>query len=131
MVRVNCLKDESGKIIVKQEMIKKRWKEYMEQLINVENDWDGIVECGIAEGARELITDMEVEKAIGQMKSRNAGGPIELVGKIIGAAGLQGVKEMTEICRMVVGEGKIPRDWELNILLPIYKAKGDSLVCGR
>ena len=49
MVGMNCLKDESGKIIVKQEMIKKRWREYMEQLLNVENDWDGIVECGIAE----------------------------------------------------------------------------------
>ena len=60
----------------------------MEQLLNVENDWDGIVECGIAEGARDLITDMEVEKTIGRVKSRNAGGPIELVGEIICAAGL-------------------------------------------
>ena len=67
----------------------------MEQLLNVENDWEGIVECGIAEGARELITDMEVEKAIGQMKSRNAVGSIELVGEIIRAGGLKGVKEMT------------------------------------
>ena len=60
----------------------------MEQLLNVENDWDGIVECGIPEGARDLITDMEVEKTIGRVKSRNAGCPIELVGEIICAAGL-------------------------------------------
>ena len=76
LVGVNCLKDESGNIVVKLEMIKKRWREYMEQLLNVENDWDGIVECGIVEGPREFITEMEVEKAIGQMKSRRAGGPV-------------------------------------------------------
>ena len=35
---MNCLKDESGKTVVKPEMIKKRWREYMEQLLNVEND---------------------------------------------------------------------------------------------
>ena len=76
MVGVNCLKDESGNIVVKLEMIKKRWREYMEQLLNVENDWNGIVECGIVDGPREFITEMEVEKAIGQMKSRRAGGPV-------------------------------------------------------
>ena len=36
MVGVNCLKDESGNIVVKLEMIKKRRREYMEQLLNAE-----------------------------------------------------------------------------------------------
>ena len=102
----------------------------MEELLNVENDWDGIKECGIVEGPREFITEMEVEKAIGQMKSRRAGGPTELVGEIIRAANQVGVKKMTEICNMVVDERKIPRDWELSTLLPIYKGKGDPLECG-
>ena len=53
----------------------------------MQNDWDGIVECGIVEGPRELITEIEVEKAVGQVKSRKAGGPLELVDEIICAAG--------------------------------------------
>ena len=73
---------------------------------------------------------MEVEKVIGQMKSRRAGGPMELVSEIICAGGQVGVKKMTEICNMVVDEEKIPRDWELSTLLPIYKGKGDPLECG-
>ena len=113
MIGVNCLKDESGNIVVKPEMIKKRWREYMEQLLNVDNDWDGIVE-----GPREFIAAMEVEKA---------GGLTELMGEIICAAGQVGVKKMTEICNMVVDEEKIPRDWELSTFLPIYKGKGDLL----
>ena len=102
---------------MKQEMIKKRWKEYIEQLLNVESDWDGIVECGIVEGPRELITEMKVEKRIGQMKSRKAGGLTELVGEIIRAASMVGVKKMTEICNMVVDEEKILKDWELSTRL--------------
>ena len=39
MVEVNCLKDESGNIVTKPEMIKKRWREYMEQLWNCRM-WD-------------------------------------------------------------------------------------------
>ena len=27
---------------------------------------------------------------------------------------------------MVVNEGKIPRDWDLSTLIPIYKGKSDS-----
>ena len=73
---------------------------------------------------------MEVEKAIGQMKSRRAGGPTELVGEIIHTADQVGVKKMTEICNIVVDEEKIPRDWELSSLLPIYKGKGDPLEYG-
>ena len=114
MVGVNCLKDKSGNINMKLETIKKRWREYIEQLLNVENDWDGIVECGIVEGPRELITEMKVEKRIGQIKSRKVGGPTELVGDIIHAAGQVGVKKMTEICNMVVDEEKILKDWELS-----------------
>ena len=57
---------------------------------------------------------MEVEKAIGKMKSGKAGGPTELVGEIIRAAGKVGVKKMTEICNMVVEEEQIPKDWELS-----------------
>ena len=37
---------------------------------------------------------------------------------------------MTETCNMVVDEKKIPRDWELSTLLPIYKEEGDPLECG-
>ena len=116
-------------ILVKQEMIKKGWREYMEQQLNVENDWDGIVECGLVQRLRELIIKMEVEKAIGQIKNRKEDGLMELVGEIICAAGQVGVK-MMEICNMVVDDEKILRDWELSTFLPIYKGRGDPLECG-
>jgi len=36
----NCLKGVSGKVIVDEKGIKDLWKEYMEKLVNEENEWD-------------------------------------------------------------------------------------------
>ena len=65
----------------------KRWREYMEKLINVENEWDGQVEYDVIEWLREHITETAVEKAIAKIRSGKAGGPTELVEEIIRVAG--------------------------------------------
>jgi len=36
----NCLKGVSGKVIVDEKGIKDSWEEYMEKLMNEENEWD-------------------------------------------------------------------------------------------
>ena len=71
----------------------------MEQvLLNIENGWDGMVEGELIETPGEHITEMEVERAIGQMKSGKAGGLTKFVGEMIRAAGHAWVKKMTKIC---------------------------------
>ena len=47
-----CVQD-SRNVVLQVEMMKKRWRKNMEQLLNVGNEWDGNVECGVVEGARE------------------------------------------------------------------------------
>ena len=37
---LNCIKGVSGKVIVDDKGIKDCWKEYMEKLMNEENEWD-------------------------------------------------------------------------------------------
>jgi hypothetical protein len=130
VIGVNCLRNENGGLIVQPEDVKNRWKMYMERLLNVENDWDKVVECDVVEGPEERITEEEVENAIRKLKCRKAGGPTELVGDVLRAAGKTGVSLMTEICNLIVKEGKIPADWELSTLTPVYKGKGDPLECG-
>ena len=78
----------------------------------------------------ELISEREVEEAIRDMKAGKAGGPSEVVGEMLKAAGRKGVRMMTELCNQVVREGKIPSEWELSTLIPIYKGKGDPMECG-
>ena len=37
---------------------------------------------------------------------------------------------MTNLINNIVKEGGIPDDWRKCILVPVYKGKGDTLVCG-
>ena len=37
---------------------------------------------------------------------------------------------MTDLINNTVKEGCIPNDWRKSILVPVYKRKGDPLVCG-
>jgi len=48
---VNYLRDWNGSIVVKPEMVRKIWKEYMEHLLHVEKVWDGIIDDRIVEGS--------------------------------------------------------------------------------
>ncbi len=109
--------------------IKSRWKEYMEKLLNVENEWDGDVVADIVEGPPDRISEMEVREAINESKTGKARGLTEVVVEMIRAAGEQGVKWMTEICNEVVRSGKVPEDWKSSFLVPVYKGKGDPMQC--
>ena len=44
VVRVNCVKDANGKVLVENEQVKEEWGKYMENLLN-ENTWDNATTC--------------------------------------------------------------------------------------
>ena len=46
------------------------------------------------------------------------------------AAGGFGSGGMTDLINNIVKEDCIPDDWRKSILVPVYKGKGDPLVCG-
>ena len=130
IIDMKCLKSENGEVLTEPHAVNGRWKYYMEKLLNIENDWDRILEADIVEGPCELIIEREVEEAIRNMKVGKAAGPSEIVVEMLKAAGNKGVKIMTKICNHIVREGAMPREWELSTLVPIYKGKGDPVECG-
>ena len=46
------------------------------------------------------------------------------------ASGGFGTRWMTDLSNNIVKEGCIPDDWKKSILVPVYKGKGDQLMCG-
>ena len=94
IVDMKCLENESGEVLVEADAVKERWREYMERLLNIENDWDGVLEGDKVEGPCELINEKEVEEAIKVMKAGKAGGPSEVVGEMLKAAGKKGIKKV-------------------------------------
>ena len=52
---LNCIKGASGKVIVDDKGIKDSWKEYMEKLMNEENEWDYKISAEVKEGPADCI----------------------------------------------------------------------------
>ena len=64
------------------------------------------------------------------MKIGKAAGPTGVVSEMMKAAGGFGSRWMTDLINNIVKEGYIPDDCRKSILVPVYKGKGDPLVCG-
>ena len=47
---LNCIKGASEKVILDDKQIKDSWKEYMEKLLNEENEWDHKISAEVNEG---------------------------------------------------------------------------------
>ena len=86
------MKNEVGNVVTDADSMKDMWRKYMEKLLNVENDWDGDVDCPEVMGPCCLISEEEVAATIKELK--------------------------------------IGKDWRKSIQVPVYKGKGDPLVCG-
>ena len=93
------------------------WRKYIEKLLNVENDWDGKVDCPEVMGPCCLISEEEVAAAIKGLKMRKAAGPTGVVSEMRKAAGGFGSRWMTDLINNIVKEGCIPDDW--SILVPV------------
>ena len=61
---LNCIKGVSGKVIVDDTAIKDSWKEYMEKLMNEENEWDHKISAEVKEGLTDCIRMAEVRAVL-------------------------------------------------------------------
>ena len=102
----------------------------MEKLLNVENDWDGEVDCPEVMRPHCLISEEEVAAAFKGLKIGKAAGPTGVVSEMMKATSGFGSRWMTDLINNIVKEGCIPDDWRKSILVPVYKGKGDPRVCG-
>jgi len=75
----------SGK--VNDKVIKDSWKDYMEKLMNEENEWDHRISAGVKEGPADCIRIDEFAAALKKMKRHKARGLSVLVAEIIETTG--------------------------------------------
>ena len=51
-----CMKDNDGRLVVGEKDRGKLWKDHMEKIMNVENEWDQMAEADMVEGSVEEVT---------------------------------------------------------------------------
>ena len=82
-------------------------------------------------GPGERNSALEVAAAIGRMKQDRSAGPTRIVSEMLKAAGETGTMWMTDVCNVVVMDGKIPEDWCRSWMENVYKGYGDFLTSYR
>src|SRR3989442_4653765 len=107
-----CVKGVDGRTIVEEKKIMQRWKEYYDQLLNEEFEWnkDSIDEVNKVEAAVDgrVISADEVRLAIFKAKCGKAAGPSGVAADMLKAAGESGMKWVTDICNEVLSIGVVP-----------------------
>lgn len=128
---IKQIKDEHEAILTEEEDIIERWRRYFENLLNKEITVDknertyNIEEI---QQQREHIELQEVKNAIKRLKRGKAAGHDNITGEMLKNMGGKGVQLLTKICNMAWEEGRVPKDWEVGVIVPIYK-KGDRRDC--
>ena len=105
----NCLKGDNGELLVSEEQVSGRWREYFEKLLNEENEWNDDLSAEYVEGPADMISKEEVRQAIQDLKVRKAAGPSGVTAEMIKAAGKQAVDWLTSICNRIVKEEQFQR----------------------
>ena len=115
-------------MIVDDKGIKDSWKEYMEKLMNEENEWDHKISAEVKEGQADCVRMAEVRAVLKKMERHKAPGLSGLVAEMIQATGDIGTQWILDLCNGIVEEGSISENWKSSVVLP--KGKGDPMECG-
>ena len=102
----------------------------MQKIMNVENEWDQMVEADTVEGLVEGVTDEEVMEAINKMKLGKAAGPSEVNMDMITARGKVGVAVIKKLCQSERDGKGMPEEWKTSVVVPIFKGNRNVMDCG-
>ena len=120
------IKDKDGKLVTDKEEVLRVWEEYFKDLLN-----QGVgreLELPSAVRGRVEVKDityLEVKAAIGKMKRGKAVGVDEVRVEMLIDTGEVAVSWLGRLFKVCLREGKIPREWQTGLIVPIWKRKGD------
>ena len=63
-----CMKDKDGRLVVSEKDRGKLWKDPMEKIMNVENEWNQMAKADMVEGPVEEVAYNEVMEAMNKIK---------------------------------------------------------------
>ena len=124
---MSTIKDRNERDPVDVEEIKKRWKEYMEELykkdLNEPDNHDGVV----SQPEPDILED-EVKWALGSTAVNKASGCSEIPAELFKALKDDAIKVLHSICQQIWKTQRWPQDWKRSTLIPVPK-KGSTKEC--
>ena len=68
-----------------------------------------------------------IRKALSKIKIGKAAGQSGIIAEMLEASGEEEVELAMQLDEVVFGSGEIPKDWEENFILNLFKGKGEAL----
>jgi hypothetical protein len=127
--RINIIKDENGNLIADPQNVLNRWKNFFTHVLNVHGIHD--VKQMDIHTAEPLVPEpslVEVELAIGKLKSYKSPGTDQIPAELIKAGGETLCSEIHKIICPIWNKEELPQQWKESIIVRIYK-KGDKIDC--
>ena len=101
------------------------------KLMNEENNGDlRTEEAEVVNEEVNCVSKKEVKNALRRMKKGKAVGPDELPVEVWKCMGKIEIKFLTRLFNRLLMGKRMPEEWRKNVLIPIYKNKGDAQSCG-
>ena len=69
------MKGDNGELLVSEEQVSDRWREYFEKLLNEENEWNDELSAEYVEGPADMMSKEVVRQTVQDLKVRKAAGP--------------------------------------------------------
>jgi hypothetical protein len=128
IIQVKCIKDETERLLTKDEDIKNRWREYFDKLFN-EDSGSPSIELDISSDDlnRQFvckIQESEIKDALKRMKGGKTMGPDGIPIEVWRSLGDVAMVWFTKLFNLIFRSNKMPDEWRRSILVPIFKSKG-------
>lgn len=131
------MKDVNGKLLTENCKIMQRWREYFQELLgtsttNIIEEEEEEHQTGQTENndgnTEGKITEEELQEAVRKMKNGKAPGHDQISAEMVKLMGPVGRKMLLQLINEIWKQDRIPKDWELGIIMPVHKA-GDKMKC--
>ncbi|XP_072398283.1 uncharacterized protein [Diabrotica undecimpunctata] len=111
------IKEKEGHLLHDNDHILDRWKQYFEDLLNIQNDVDIITEepeqVEQEEQILYKITITETKEIIQKLKKGKAAGFDKITAEMLKNMGDKGIELLTKVYNRGWSESQIPKDWEV------------------
>jgi hypothetical protein len=127
-LRINIIKDENGNLLADPQSVLNRWKNFCNKVLNVHGVHNARQDIQTAE---PLVPDpslVEVETAIGKLKSYKSPSTDQIPAELIKAGGETLYSEIHKLVCSIWSKEELPQQRKESVMLPIHK-KGDKTDC--
>ncbi|XP_016436115.1 uncharacterized protein LOC107762286 [Nicotiana tabacum] len=132
--QVRCIKDEEGRVLMDEAMIKRRWKTYFHKLLN--EDGDRYIVLGDLDHSKSrrdfrYCRCIKVEEVMGPMHKMNRGSatrPDEIPVEFWRFGGREGLERLIGLFNVIFKMKKMAEEWRWSMMITLYKNKAIHLI---